>query len=236
MMKRRIFLKNTLTGAVILGASSCFSGNLLTKSMQKNSDDIAPAVALGFDDGPSPVTLEILDILKQYGVHASFFVLGRKVEANADIIRRIVAEGHDIGNHSWSHPHLSEISLEEALKQMHDCDVALEKVLGYKPTLARPPYGSTRDDLGYPMIVWNLDPKDWRDRDPELVAHRILTEVTPGALGILHDVYPTTTQAVELFLPKLLEMNYKVLTVTELFEYYGQTPQINRSYYHVDIT
>jgi peptidoglycan/xylan/chitin deacetylase (PgdA/CDA1 family) len=235
-MERRSFLKNALTGTAALGMSACVPGGLTRVFRQKASNNRAPALALGFDDGPSNVTPDILDILKQYDVRASFFVIGRKVEANADIIRRMVAEGHDVGNHTWSHPHLSEISLEEALKQMHDCDAVLEKVLGYKPSLGRPPFGSTRNDLDYPMIVWNLDPKDWRDRDPELVAQRILDDATPGALGILHDTHPATAQAVAIFLPKLLDMGYKVLSVTELFAYYGQTPQINRSYYHVDVT
>lgn len=234
-MERRIFLKNTVSVAAALGVSSCVPAGLKKFFGKKAADDLAPAIALGFDDGPSDVTPDVLDILKQNGVHASFFVLGRKVETHADIIRRMINEGHDVGNHSWDHPHLSEISLEEALKQMHDCDAALEKVLGHKPFWGRPPYGSTRDDLGYPMIVWNLDPKDWRDHDSELVAQRIIEDVTPGALGILHDVYPTTAQAVAIFLPRLLEMGYKVLSVTELFAYYGQIPQINRSYYHVDI-
>ena len=230
-MKRRKFLKNTLAGVAVLSISSCVPGGF----KRKKTESLPPAIALGFDDGPSDVTPDVLDILKKNGVHASFFVLGRKVQAHAATIRRMVEEGHDVGNHSWDHPHLSEISLDEALKQMHDCDVALEEVLGYKPTLGRPPYGSTRDDLGYPMIVWNLDPKDWRDHDAELVAQRILEDVTPGALGILHDVYPTTAQAVDIFLPKLLKSGYKVLSVSELFDYYGQTPQINRSYYQVDI-
>ena len=236
-MERRKFLRNTLAGAAFLGVSSCAPGGLKRSIQAKKSDNLAPAIALGFDDGPSSdVTPEVLDILKQNGVHASFFVVGQKIEANADLIRRMVAEGHDVGNHTWDHPHLSQISLEEALKQMNDCDAALEKVLGYKPTLGRPPYGSTRNDLGYPMIVWNLDPKDWRDHDAELVAQRILEDVTPGALGILHDLYPTTAKAVSIFLPKLLKMGYKVLSVSELFAYYGQTPQINRSYYNVDVS
>ena len=230
-MERRKFLKNTLAGVAAIGISSFATGCF----MNKKSKNLPPAIALGFDDGPSDVTPDVLDILKKNDVHASFFVLGRKVQANAAIIQRMVEEGHDVGNHSWDHPHLSQISLDEALKQMHDCDVALEKVLGYKPTLGRPPYGSTRDDLGYPMIVWNLDPKDWRDHDAELVAQRILEDVTPGALGILHDLYPTTAQAVDIFLPKLLKSGYKVLSVSELFAYYSQTPQINRSYYQVDI-
>ena len=235
-MERREFLKNTLVGAAIWSMSSCAPRVLTSVSRQNATGNLAPAVALGFDDGPSNVTPDVLDILKQHGVHASFFVLGRKVEANADVIRRMVAEGHDVGNHSWDHPHLTELSLDEALKQMHDCDVALEKVLGHKPSLGRPPYGSTRDDLGYPMIVWNWDPKDWRDHDPELVAQRKLDEAAPGNLGILHDVYPTTAQAVKIFLPQLLASGYKVLSVSELFAYYGQTPQINRSYYKVDIS
>lgn len=192
-----------------------------------------PAIALGFDDGPTEYTEQILDTLKQHGAKASFFVLGQKVDAHADTVRRVIAEGHEIGNHSFDHPHLSQISFEEAKAQMDACDAALERVLGKKPYLGRPPYGSTRNDLGYPMIVWNLDPYDWRDHDAQLVTQRVLHDVQPGDLGILHDVRQSTADAVALIVPQLLERGYLLLTVSELFAHYGMKAEAGKSYYNI---
>lgn len=138
----------------------------------RNVDPSKPMVALTFDDGPySKATIPILDTLKEHNSVATFFVLGNRVANHKDIIKRIVMEGSEIGNHSYNHKQLTTISSKEFKTQIDKTQNAVMEVIGSTPTIMRPTYGSYDDKLRsqatMPMILWSIDTEDWKSRDPQ---------------------------------------------------------------------
>ncbi len=142
-----------------------------------------PYIAMTFDDGPSPeLTPKLLDILKARGIKATFFVVGQNAAQYPDILKRMVAEGHEIGNHSWSHPALTKLGADGVAKQIESTNEAIEKATGQKVTVMRPPYGATSqilnhrfaDQYGMKVILWSVDPLDWKYRNSARVSSQIL--------------------------------------------------------------
>jgi peptidoglycan/xylan/chitin deacetylase (PgdA/CDA1 family) len=184
-----------------------------------------PYIAMTFDDGPSAkLTPELLDILAQRHMHVTFFVVGTNAAAHPEILRRAVAEGHEVGNHSWDHPDFARKSEEEVRSQLDRTQDAIKVALGHPPTLFRPPYGSlTKDqkkwisrDYGYKIILWSVDPLDWRRPGPEIIHHRIVDATHPGAIILSHDIHPGTIEAMPATFDDLLAKGYKFVTVSEL--------------------
>ncbi|MFI7635772.1 polysaccharide deacetylase family protein [Nonomuraea sp. NPDC049400] len=192
-------------------------------------------VALTFDDGPGEHTAPLLDLLHKRDVRATFFVIGQMVAADKDgrLTRRIVEEGHEIGNHSWSHPALAALSREEIERQLKRTDDLVEKLTGVRMRVMRPPYGSTDDRVvaelhreGLAQILWNVDTLDWLNRVPALVAKRA-GAAKPGSIVLLHDIHRSTVEAVPAMLDTLEKKGYTFVTVSEL---YGRTPSPGRTY------
>jgi peptidoglycan/xylan/chitin deacetylase (PgdA/CDA1 family) len=184
-----------------------------------------PYIAMTFDDGPSAkLTPQLLDILAQRHMHVTFFVVGTNAAAHPEILRRAEAEGHEIGNHSWDHPDLARKSEEEVRSQLDRTQDAIKVALGHPPTLFRPPYGSlTKDqkkwinhDYGYKIILWTVDPLDWRRPGPEIIHHRIVDATRPGYIILSHDIHPGTIEAMPETFDDLLAKGYKFVTVSEL--------------------
>jgi peptidoglycan/xylan/chitin deacetylase (PgdA/CDA1 family) len=153
--------------------------------------------ALTFDDGPSPDTARILDILRANRVHAVFFLCGANAERYPELVRRIRDEGHQIGNHTYSHPYLYLMSREKIAAEIDRTQDALEKISGRRPTLFRPPYGVRWFTLwpllrerGLTMVMWNDRGYDGR-LNAEGVARTTLAQLTPGAIILLHDGFET---------------------------------------------
>lgn len=184
-----------------------------------------PFIALTFDDGPSAsLTPKLLDLLKARNIHVTFFVLGEMVKAHPEILRRALAEGHEVGNHSWDHPQLSRMSDEAVRSQLNRTQEAVQTAIGQKMTLMRPPYGAitaeqkkwVHDDLGYKIILWAVDPLDWKRPGPEIVRQRIVTETRNGSIILSHDIHPGTVEAMPATLDELLGKGFKFVTVSEL--------------------
>ena len=208
------------------------------------------AVALTFDDGPKSTeedkdimgTNGLLDTLKEYGAHATFFVQGYRCEINKEILKREIDEGHEIGNHSWDHPQLSKLSMDEVNSQINRTSKLVKKLTGgYEITLMRPPYGSVsdamRNNLKYPMILWSIDTLDWKDipnygpgEKEKEVLKTVKKEVTDGAIILMHDIHETSCNAAKLVIPWLQEHGYDILTVSELFERKGINPKNGKVY------
>lgn len=155
-----------------------------------------PLVALTYDDGPNPpYTERILDVLRREHVHATFFVVGRAVEAYPQTVRRIAREGHALGNHSWDHPHLLGTSAAFAHDQFARTDDALARVANVRPRLLRPPFGqrdfttmaqAQRD--GYTVVMWSDRlPDDWEQPGHATIASRVVSRVHDGSIIVLHD-------------------------------------------------
>ena len=178
-------------------------------------------VALTFDDGPNPATTnQALDTLSKYGIKATFFVLGKNVSGNEDILKRMKADGHVIGNHSWSHPVLSKLSLDEAKKQITDTEDALTKVLGSSSKLMRPPYGAITDDirnsLDLSFIMWDVDSLDWKSKNEASILTEIQRQVRNGSIILMHDIHAETVNALPKIIDYLKEQGYHFVTVPEM--------------------
>lgn len=187
-------------------------------------------VALTFDDGPDPrFSNDVLDVLKQYNVPATFFVLGSKAVANPEIVKRMQNEGHVIGNHTYAHPNLvkeSDLGLEREVTRTED---ALNDIIGYRTKLFRPPYGFLYNELveklsemNYYVIAWSVDSLDWQEDPPEVIASNVVDNIHPGAIILMHDGAESggnrtnTIESLHQIIPKLQEQGYEFVTVPEL--------------------
>ena len=184
-----------------------------------------PYIAMTFDDGPSAInTPRLLDMLKQRGIKATFFLIGENVQAHPEIVKRILAEGHEIGNHTWTHPQLSRLSYDRVKSEISRTQDAIKEASGYTPTLLRPPYGAITQKqrewiasaLGLRVILWSVDPFDWKRPGPAVVRQRILTGAAPGAIVLSHDIHKQTVDAMPTTLDALIAKGYKFVTVSQM--------------------
>jgi len=185
----------------------------------------SPYVAMTFDDGPSPLTTpRLLDILKQRNIKATFFMIGQNAERNPEIVKRILAEGHEIGNHSWTHPQLSKLSDERVTEEITKTQDAIKNACGYTPILLRPPYGAITSrqkewiekQFGLSVIMWSVDPFDWKRPGASVIEQRILAGARPGAIILSHDIHKQTVDAMPATLDALAQKGYKFVTVSQL--------------------
>jgi peptidoglycan/xylan/chitin deacetylase (PgdA/CDA1 family) len=168
-------------------------------------------VRLTFDDGPAPTaTSAVLDTLAAWGAKATFYVTGSMAAARPALVRRASAEGHRIGNHSWSHPDLTTLTRAQVRSQLQRTTDVIRQATGNAPTEWRPPYGATNDlveaaaqDVGLSsMVLWTVDPRDWADPPATTIRDRVLQRVRPGSVVLLHDA---TGQNTPEALPMILE-------------------------------
>ncbi len=183
------------------------------------------SIAITFDDGPDPeLTPRLLDMLKDRGVKATFFVVGKNVEEYPSIVGRMALEGHEVANHSWSHPALTKLGFESFRKQIENTNEAIAKAAGKRPVLMRPPYGATsvtlnkrlNEQFGLKVILWSVDPLDWKYRNSNRVYSSIIQNTRPGSIILAHDIHATTVAAMPATLDALLGKGYKFVTVSEL--------------------
>ena len=197
----------------------------LFQAMAAEEDEIncyeVACVALTFDDGPSVYTEGLLDILQEHEVQVTFFILGQSARIQSETVSRMFAEGHQIGNHTWHHPNLTQLSDELIQQQIQQTDDIVIQIIGQPTQHLRPPYGAYNDRVmavsGLPIIFWSVDPLDWKDRDAEIVAARII-ESPAGAIILAHDIHKTTVAAVPAIIEALHKRGIHFVTVTKLFE------------------
>ena len=184
-----------------------------------------PFIAMTFDDGPSAkLTPELLDILAAHHIHATFFVIGRNVVDHPEILQRAVREGHEIANHSWSHPSLGKMRDDRVRAELQKTDDAIQAAIGTRPVLVRPPYGSItarqkqwiHAEFGYRTILWDVDPLDCKRPGPSVVTSRIVGETRPGSIILSHDIHPGTIKAMPATFDQLQAKGFKFVTVSEL--------------------
>ncbi len=184
-----------------------------------------PFIAMTFDDGPSEkLTPKLLELLAAHHIKATFFVIGENVAEHSDIVARAAREGHEIANHTWSHPNLGKMSDENVRRELRRTDDAIKSAIGTRPTLMRPPYGSIttrqkhwiRDEFGYQIILWDVDPLDWKRPGPSVVCNRILKETRAGSIVLAHDIHPGSIEAMPSTFSQLEAKGFKFVTVSEL--------------------
>lgn len=182
-----------------------------------------PMIALTFDDGPEPgITDQILDVLKQHDAKATFYVLGKNVNKYPELINRIVSEEHELGNHSYSHIYFTEANASQILAEINKTHFAIYNVTnGYLPKTLRPPFGRydelTIETSYLPLILWNVDTRDWEHRDSSKTIQTVLSNAEDGAIIVMHDVYHETALAMEVVVPQLIERGFQLVTISELF-------------------
>jgi len=182
-------------------------------------------IAMTYDDGPhAKNTPRLLDILRQRNIKATFYVIGKNVDMYPHLTRRIVAEGHEIGNHTYTHPNLKTLSDTQVVGEMTRTRTAIVKATGVQPRTMRPPYGAIYQRqremimrrFGYPTIMWAVDPRDWQRPGVSVVTSRILKQTTNGAIVLAHDLHAPTVDAMPGTLDGLLAKGFKFVTVSQL--------------------
>lgn len=191
-------------------------------------------IAMTFDDGPHPQnTPRLLDMLSQRNIKGTFYVIGRSVDLYPDVLRRTVAEGHEIGNHSNTHRLLSKLGDDEIRLEMQRCQDAIGRAAGIRPRTMRPPYGGllqrqremVHSEFGYPIILWSVDPLDWKRPGPSVVTSRILAGASAGGIVLSHDLHSQTVDSMPATLDGLLNRGFKFVTVSQLIAMKVETPE-----------
>ncbi|HSW80547.1 MAG TPA: polysaccharide deacetylase family protein [Candidatus Saccharimonadales bacterium] len=178
-------------------------------------------IALTFDDGPNPITTPaVLRILEREQITASFFVVGSRVHGNESLLKRMVADGDEIGNHSWSHPDFTTLKPDQIKKQIMLTQRAVEAAGVPTPTLFRPPYGNVDKKVvvstPLTMMFWNEDPRDWAADSPDQVVHAVLSSAKPGGVIDMHDIYAVTADSLGPIIKNLKAHKYKFVTASQL--------------------
>jgi peptidoglycan/xylan/chitin deacetylase (PgdA/CDA1 family) len=198
---------------------------------------VTKCVALTFDDGPGPYTTRLLGMLAARRVRVTFFLIGGNIVGREAIVRQELAQGHAIGDHTWSHPDLSTLPRQVVRSQLARTLREITKATGGPTRLMRPPYGATdrsvgkvAGTLGMAQITWSVDTNDWRDRNSAIVAHRAIAWARRGDIILMHDIHPTTVSAVPQILRGLSKRGFTFVTVPELLAAHPIAP--GKLYYH----
>jgi peptidoglycan/xylan/chitin deacetylase (PgdA/CDA1 family) len=209
----------------LLAGSVAIAGPAVQRLTYNSANTDEKVVALTFDDGPHAAhTPRLLDLLAKRHIKATFFVLGECVSSYPDLLKREVAEGHEIGDHSWNHPNLAKLSDETVKGQLQRTHDIIQQTAGVDTRLVRPPYGSFSErqkhwatsQLGFNLIYWDVDPLDWKRPGPSVVASRILKQARSGSIILMHDIHGPSIDAVPMVLDGLLAKGYRFVTVSEL--------------------
>lgn len=184
-------------------------------------------VAFTFDDGPSEYTSDIVDAFVSNNSKATFFMLGNRMKALGSVVNYVKDNNMEIGSHTYSHKRLTDLTKEEALEEINSTVIVYNELTNENLTLLRPPYGSINNEVMnlslFPLITWSIDPKDWLNKDPEYIKNHVLETIYDGAIILMHDIYPTSKEAIKMLIPELINNGYKLVTVSELAKIKGKT-------------
>ncbi|NLJ78122.1 MAG: polysaccharide deacetylase family protein [Tissierellia bacterium] len=187
-------------------------------------------VALTFDDGPHPaVTPRILDVLDKHDAKATFFMLGIQAEYYPSLADKVGKEGHEIGSHTMNHQDLTTLEFGQIQSEIQQSDDVIETATSNTPTLLRLPYGASNNNvkriaskLGYSLVLWSVDSLDWKNRNAAAINREVMYNVVPGSIVLLHDIHPSTADALPQLLTSLKEQGYQMVTVSQLLELWGE--------------
>lgn len=179
-----------------------------------------PMIALTFDDGPGKYTMKLLDALEENDAQATFFMLGQNVGKYKEEVAKMKKIGCELGNHSYDHPNLPKLLVEDMQAQINNTNGAIEEITGEAASVLRPPYGSMspemRENVGMPMILWSVDTLDWKTKDTQATIDHVLANVRDGDIVLMHDIYETSVNAAIELIQKLQDQGYYLVTVSEL--------------------
>ena len=202
-----------------------------TSASRKKADKY---IALTFDDGPSSFTNRLLDCLEKNNAKATFFMVGKEIDSFPDEVKRMESLGCELGNHTYSHVDLTTLSPEDMSAEIAGVDEDLVNLVGHGATVLRPPYGnindSVRSTVGTPMILWSIDTLDWESQDAQQITEAVMSQVQDGSIILLHDIFSTSVDAAEIFIPKLIAEGYQLVTIHELARIKGTELQTGIAY------
>lgn len=192
-------------------------------------------IILTFDDGPAPATTpKLLDILKKKGVPATFFVLGTMAKKHPDIVKRIKSEGHTIASHTMYHQSLPRISSQAAAADINEAKSVIKNITGENPAFTRPPYGNynaaIQKLIDTPIILWSVDTLDWKTKTTDSIVSTALSQAKDGGIILMHDIYPTTVDAVSTLIDKFRAAGFEFASIDEVAKIRGRTLS-NTPYY-----
>ncbi len=198
-----------------------FSNNICESNTKKDKE-----IALTFDDGPHEKTIEILDVLLKYNAKATFFCIGKQIEKHPEILKRIIAEGHNVGNHSYSHSNWNGFfSTKKIASEIEQTEKLIAQFTHKKTRLYRPPFGVTNPNIAkavlktnQKVIGWNIRSLDTVIKNEDLILERIKKRIQPGSIVLLHDTSAKTVSVLEQLLLFLQTEGYKTITIEELLE------------------
>lgn len=197
-------------------------------------------VAITFDDGPGfSVTEGLLDELDKRDAKVSFFLVGNRVQKQADLIKRMSDSGHSIGNHSYSHKSLKKQKPEDYLHDINNTNQLIKDITGKDVIYLRPPYGSykksTLENVNMNFVLWSVDTLDWKTKDVDAIYKEMTTDIEDGDIILLHDLYPTTTEAAIKAIDYLLENGYAVVSLDEMYRLRGLEPEMHKAIRHLHL-
>ena len=198
-------------------------------------DPSKPMVALTFDDGPQPsVGNRIMDCLAQYGGKATFFMVGERVGSYKTEVQRMVAEGHEVANHTMNHKYLQKLGAAQIQAQVNQGNDAIQAACGVRPTLLRLPGGNHNATVlanaGMPMIQWNVDTLDWKTRNADKTVAAVLNHVKDGDIILMHELYGATGDAVARIVPELHKRGFQMVTVSQMAAAKGRSLEAGKLY------
>ena len=193
-------------------------------------------IAFTFDDGPNTATTEVLlNGLSKYNAKVTFFVLGNKVNSNSTILKRAYDEGNQIGSHTYNHKNLIKLNEAQIKAEINNTASVVKNIIGVEPTALRPPYGNTnayvRNNVNVPIILWNIDPLDWKYRDKNIVKENIVKNAKDGAIVLVHDIYMSSVEGALLAMEELYKDGFAFVTIDEMMQLKGITWQKGKYYY-----
>ena len=212
-----------VTGKKTISHYLCYFSEkgVLLRKIDKNKK----MVALTYDDGPSIYTPRILKTLKENNSVATFFVVGNRVPMYSDTVKKAYDMGCEIGNHTYEHKSLPNLSETEVKRQISKTNKEVKKAIGEKPVIMRPTGGATNANVkqwvGMPSIIWSIDTLDWKTRNADSTRRAVLNRVKDGDIVLMHDLYSATATASETIIPELVRRGYQLVTVSELAECRG---------------
>lgn len=197
-------------------------------SRGRTIDISKPMLALTYDDGPrTDVGARLMNVFEQYGQRTTFFMVGNRVPSRADEVRRMAADGHEVANHSYDHVYLNKVGAETIHNQVNACNDIIEQTCGIRPRIMRLPGGNKNStvlaNINMPIILWNIDTRDWSHRNTQTTIDSIIGKVKDGDIVLMHELYESTAAASEYVVPQLVSQGFQLVTVSELAELKGKT-------------
>ncbi len=221
-----LFIIITVVGQLFIDLT-CFAIDDTDADIYRKKENDYYKIALTFDDGPHPrYTPEILDILDMYNIKATFFAVGINAKNYPEALAEVVKRGHEVGNHTYTHPHLFGVGSSDLMEEIEHCESEIYGLCERKTKLFRPPEGTIDSSittilkkLDYKVILWDIDTRDWDHTPPTSIAENVVASIRSGDIILMHDYIghnSPTPEALKIFLPLLIEKGYQFVTVSEL--------------------